>query len=139
MTVVHYEHNYKRPPKKKPQAAKIEVPAVVTITDPQLEKALREELVALEGREQTPARAQSIPQAEEAVMSNLCEADESKWMMQPPSGTHAGIDRELTGAMSACWLILAAFLVNQIVLLIAMACVNEDLESLSRLLAQIAP
>ena len=38
MTVVHYEHNYKRPPpKKKPQAAKIEVPAVVTVTDPQLE------------------------------------------------------------------------------------------------------
>jgi hypothetical protein len=55
-----------------------------------------------------------------------------------PSRTHAGIDRELTGAMSACWLILAALLVSQIVLLIAMACVNEDLASLSRLLAQIA-
>jgi len=40
--------------------------------------------------------------------------------------------------MSACWLILAALLVSQIVLLIAMACVNEDLASLSRLLAQIA-
>jgi hypothetical protein len=60
-------------------------------------------------------------------------------MMQPPSGTHAGIDRELTGAMSACWLILAALLVNQIVLLIAMDCVNEELANLSRLLAQIAP
>ena len=56
MTVVHY---YKRPPKKKPRAAKIEGPAVVTITDPQLEKALREELVALEGREQTPERKAS--------------------------------------------------------------------------------
>ena len=53
--IVHY---YKRPPKKKPQAAKIEGPAIVTITDPQLEKALREELVALE---QTPARAENTP------------------------------------------------------------------------------
>ena len=57
--IVTYVHHYKRPPKKKPQAAKIEVPAVVTITDPQLEKALREELVALEGREQTPERKAS--------------------------------------------------------------------------------
>jgi len=56
--IVHYEHHYKRP-KKKPQAVKIEGPAIVTVTDPQLEKALREELVALEGREQTPERKAS--------------------------------------------------------------------------------
>jgi hypothetical protein len=49
--IVHY---YKRPPKKKPRAAKIEGPAVVTITDPQLEKALREELVALEAGSTRP-------------------------------------------------------------------------------------
>jgi hypothetical protein len=49
------------------------------------------------------------------------------------------VDREFTGTMLACWLILATLLVSQIVLLIAMACVNEDLASLSRLLAQIAP
>jgi hypothetical protein len=67
----------------------------------------------------------------------LAEPDESKWMMRPPSGTLAGIDREFTGVMSACWLILAALLVSQIVLLIAMACVNEELANLSRLLAQI--
>ena len=52
--IVHYEHHYKRPPKKKPQAAKIEGPAVVTVTDPQLEKALLEELVALEAESKRP-------------------------------------------------------------------------------------
>jgi hypothetical protein len=30
-SIVTYEHRYKRPPKKKPQAAKIEGPAVITI------------------------------------------------------------------------------------------------------------
>jgi hypothetical protein len=29
MTVVHYEHHYKRPPKKKPKKPAIEVPPVV--------------------------------------------------------------------------------------------------------------
>ena len=49
----------------------------------------------------------------------------------------AGIDRDLTGAILAGWLVLAALAVSQIVLLIAMACVNEELANLSRLLAQI--
>jgi hypothetical protein len=30
MTIVHYEHRYKRPPRKKPKKPAIEVPAVVT-------------------------------------------------------------------------------------------------------------
>jgi hypothetical protein len=29
MTIVHYEHHYKRPPRKKPQKPALEVPAVV--------------------------------------------------------------------------------------------------------------
>jgi hypothetical protein len=48
------------------------------------------------------------------------------------------IDREFTGAMLVCWLMLAVLLVTQIVLLIAMGWANEELASLSRLLAQIA-
>jgi hypothetical protein len=51
MTIVHYEHRYKRAPWKKPRAAAAELPSgekIVTVTDPQLEKALREELVALQ-------------------------------------------------------------------------------------------
>jgi hypothetical protein len=54
-SIVTYEHRYKPPPRKKPQAAKIEGPAVVTVTDPQLEKALREELVALEAENKRPS------------------------------------------------------------------------------------
>jgi hypothetical protein len=44
--IVTYVHHYKRPPKKKPQTAAAELPSgekVVTVTDPQLAKALREE------------------------------------------------------------------------------------------------
>jgi hypothetical protein len=59
--IVHYAHHYKRPPKKKPRAAKIEGPAVVTITDPQLEKALREELVALETESKRPPERKTPP------------------------------------------------------------------------------
>jgi hypothetical protein len=58
-------------------------------------------------------------------------------MMRPPSGALAGIDSELAAATLACWLIFAALLVNQIVLLTAMVCVNQELASLSRQLAQI--
>ena len=61
-SIVTYEHHYKRPPKKKPKGVAAELPSgekIVTVTDPQLEKALREELVALEGREQTPERKAS--------------------------------------------------------------------------------
>jgi hypothetical protein len=59
--IVHYEHHYKRPPKKKPQAAKIEGPAIVTITDPQLAKVLREELVALETESKRPPERKAPP------------------------------------------------------------------------------
>jgi hypothetical protein len=68
----------------------------------------------------------------------LAEADESKWTIQPPSETLAGIDRDLTGAILAGWLVLAALAVSQMLLLIAIDWVNEDLASLSRQLAQIA-
>jgi hypothetical protein len=61
------------------------------------------------------------------------ERDESKWIMRPPPGTLASIDGELTVTMLACWLILAALVVSQIVLLIAMNCVNQELASLSQL------
>ena len=47
------------------------------------------------------------------------------------------VDREFTGTMLACWLILATLLVSQIVLLIAMDCVNQELASFSRQLALI--
>jgi hypothetical protein len=49
----------------------------------------------------------------------------------------AGIDHDLTGAILAGWLILATLLVSQIVLLIAMDCVNQELASFSRQLALI--
>ena len=34
MTIVHYEHRYKRPPRKKPKKPALEVPAVVTRRKP---------------------------------------------------------------------------------------------------------
>jgi len=51
----------------------------------------------------------------------------------------AGIDRDLTGAILAGWLVLAALAVSQIVLLIAMDCVNQELASLSRQIAATSP
>jgi hypothetical protein len=39
MTIVHYEHRYKRPPRKKPKRPAIEGPAVVTRRKPAPKKA----------------------------------------------------------------------------------------------------
>ena len=39
MTIVHYEHSYKRPPRKKPQKPALEVPVVVTRRKPAPKKA----------------------------------------------------------------------------------------------------
>ena len=39
MTVVRYEHHYKRPPRKKPKKPALEVPAVVTRRKPASKKA----------------------------------------------------------------------------------------------------
>ena len=50
-SIVTYEHRYKRPPKKKPQAAKIEGPAVIKVTDHKQLKALREERMLEAGSE----------------------------------------------------------------------------------------
>ena len=56
-SIVTYEHHYKRPPRKRPKGAAAELPRgkkIVTVADPQLEKALREELVALEAESKRP-------------------------------------------------------------------------------------
>jgi hypothetical protein len=49
-SIVTYEHRYKRP-KKKPQAAKIEGPAVIKVTDRKQLKAIREERALEAGSE----------------------------------------------------------------------------------------
>jgi hypothetical protein len=64
MTIVHYEHRYKRPPRKKPKGAAAELPSgekVVTVTDQQLEKALREELVALDAASERSPKRKATP------------------------------------------------------------------------------
>jgi hypothetical protein len=63
-SIVTYEHHYKRPPKKKPKGVAAELPSgekIVTVTDPQLEKALREELVALEAESKRPPERKASP------------------------------------------------------------------------------